>query len=66
VIITLVMLVTSMAIVIGPPTVVGSIIWVTPVIAVIAARVVAISRISVVAVSVCGITEADSDSSDPN
>jgi hypothetical protein len=58
VIITLVMLVISMAIVIGPPTVVGSIIWVTPVIAVIAARVVA--------VSVCGITEADSDSSDPN
>jgi hypothetical protein len=61
----LVMLVVSM--VVRPPSVIGSGIWITPVIAVIATRVITIivSRISV-SVAVCGVTEADSDSSDPD
>src|SRR5262245_6471244 len=64
VIMTLVMLVVSM---VRPPSVIGSVIWVTPVIAVIAAWVITIivSRISV-AVTICGITEANSDPSDPD
>ena len=61
-----VMLVISMApVVVRPPRVViGSVIWRTPVVA--AWVITIISRISVVAVTICGITEADSDSSDPD
>jgi hypothetical protein len=64
VIITLVMLVISMATIVGSPTV-GSIIWITAVVIVVAAGVIPISRISV-AVTICGITEAYSDSSYPD
>jgi hypothetical protein len=61
-----VMFVISMAaVMIRPPgVVIGSVIWRTPVIAVAAWVITIISRISVVAVTICGITEADSDSSD--
>jgi hypothetical protein len=56
------------AVVVRPPRVIiRSVIWRAPVIAVVAAWVITIiSRISVVAVTICGITEADSDSSDPD
>jgi hypothetical protein len=58
------LVITVAAVVIGPATVViRSVIRITPV---VAARVITIiSRISV-AVSVCGITETDSDSADPD
>jgi hypothetical protein len=68
VVIMLVMLVTSIApVVVRPPSVVGrSVRWITAVVAVVAARVIPISRISVVAVPIGGITEADPDSSNPD
>ena len=62
------MLVNSMAAVVVRPSgvVIRSVIWRPPVIAVIAARIVTVvSRISV-AVPVCGVTESDPDSSDPD
>ena len=61
------MLVNSMAaVVVRPSGIVRSVIWRTPVIAVVAARIVTVvSRISV-AVPVCGVTESDPDSSDPD
>jgi hypothetical protein len=67
VVIILVVFVTSNSpVVVCGSTVVSTIIWRTPVIAVIAARVVSIiSRISV-AVPVSGVTESDSDWSDPD
>jgi hypothetical protein len=56
------------AVVVRPPSVViRSIIWRTPIIAVIAARVVSIvPRITVVAVSVGRVTESNSYSSNPD
>jgi hypothetical protein len=67
VVIMLMMLVSSIAPVVRPPSVVGrSVRWITAVVAVIAARVIPISRISVVAVPIGGITEADPDSADPD
>jgi hypothetical protein len=67
----LVMLVNSMTAVVVRPArvVICPVIWITPapVIAVVAAGVIPIiPRISVVAVTICGITEPDSDASDPN
>ena len=66
----LMVLVSSMAsVVVRPPSIViRSVIWITSVIAVIAARVIAVpvSRVSVVAVTICGIAEANADSSDPD
>ena len=54
------------AVVVRPPAVVA-IIRRPPVITVITTWVIPIiSRISVIAVTVCGITEANSDSSDPD
>jgi hypothetical protein len=63
VVITLVMFVISMPVV-GPTTVViRSVIWITPV---IAAWVIAITRISVVAIPVCGVTDSDWANSNRN
>jgi hypothetical protein len=61
------MLVSSMAaVVVRPSSVVRRPVrWITAVVAVVAARVIPISRVSI-AVTVCGITEADPDSSDPD
>jgi hypothetical protein len=61
----LMMLVSSMAAVVvrTPSVVTRSVIWITAIV-VVAARVIPISRVSVVAIA--GITEADSHSSDPN
>jgi hypothetical protein len=56
----LMMLVSS---IIRPPSVIRSVIRIT---AVVAARVIPISRVSVVAVTICGIAEAYSDSSYPD
>ena len=68
VIVILMMLVGSMAaVVVRPSSVIRSVIWRTPVIAVIATWVITIvSRISVVAVPVRWVTESDPDSSDPD
>ncbi len=68
VVIMLMMLMGSMAsVVVRPPRVVRrSVIWITTVIAVVAPRVIPISRVSIVAVAIRGITEADPDSSDPD
>jgi hypothetical protein len=68
VVIILMMLVRSMAsVVVRPPSIViRSVIWRTAVVAVVAARVIPISRVSVGAVTISGIAEADSDSSDPD
>jgi len=69
----LVMLLISMAaVVVRPPSIViRSVRWITAVVVVVAARVIAISRVSGIAISrvsvavtLSGITEADSDSSD--
>src|SRR5262245_4574864 len=67
VVITLVMLVIAFSAVVVRPTstVICSVIWITPVIAVIAARIITIS-ISGIAVPVCGVTESDSDRADSN
>ena len=66
----LVMLLISMAaVVVRPPTIIRrSVVWITTVVAVIAARVITIpiSWVSIVTVTISGITEADSDSSDPD
>src|SRR5438477_12694180 len=64
VVITLVMLVVTIAgVVVRPTAIIRSGIWITPVIAVAIARVITIiSRITVV----CRVTEADSDSSAPD
>jgi hypothetical protein len=63
---TIVMLVISMTAVVAP-RVIRSIIWITPVITVIAARVIPIPISGVsVAVTICGITESYPDSSDPD
>jgi hypothetical protein len=61
------MLVRSMAaVVVRPSSVVRrSVIWITAVVVVVAAGVIPIPRISV-AVTICGITEAYSDSSYPD
>jgi hypothetical protein len=66
VVIMLMMLVRSIApVVVRPPSVViRSVIWITAVITVVAARVIPITRVSVVAVTISGITEADPGSSD--
>jgi len=55
-------------VVVRPPSVViASVIWRTPVIAVIAARVIAIiARVTVIAVTVGRVTESNSYSSDPD
>jgi predicted secreted protein len=63
VVIMLMMLVSS---IIRPPSVIRSVIRITAVVAVVAARVIPISRVSVVAVTICGIAEAYSDSSYPD
>ena len=66
-VVTLVMFVISIAaVVVRPPSVVvSSIVWVAPVIAIVATRVIpVISRVSVVAVPVRGVTKSDSNSSD--
>jgi hypothetical protein len=66
----LIMLVSSMApIIVRPSSVVRrSVRWITAVVAVVAARVIPIpiSRVSVVAVTISRITEADPDSSHPD
>ena len=68
----LIMLVSSIAsVVIRPPSIIRrsvTRIWITAIVAVIAARVIPIPvpRVSVVAVTIRGITESDSDSSDPD
>jgi hypothetical protein len=61
----LMMLVSS---IIRPPSVIRSVIRITAVVAVVATRVIPIpvSRVPVVAVTISGITEADSDSSYPD
>ena len=71
----LTMLVDAMtAIVVRPPGVIGrSVRWITAVIAIVAARVIpiprvsiAVSRVSVAAVTISGITEADAYASNAN
>jgi hypothetical protein len=70
VVMLLVMLVSSVAaVIVRPPTVViCPVIRISTVIAVIAARIVSISVpwIAVITVPVTGVTESDSDASDPN
>ena len=64
-VIALVMFVIAMAaVVVRPSRVVGPVVRITPVITVVAAWVIYISRIPIVAVTISGITEADS--SDPD
>ena len=69
VVIMLVMLLISMpAVVIRPPIIIGrSVRWIAAVV-VVAARIItiSISRVSSVAVTIGGITEADPDASDPD
>jgi len=62
------MLVIAMAVVVRPSTVVIRSIWITAVVAVVASRIIPIpiSRRSVVAVTISGITEADPYASDPD
>ena len=63
------MLVISVAaVVVGPPTIiVCSVVWIAAVVTVVATRVITIvSRISVVAVPVCRVTESDSYWADSN
>jgi len=60
--------VSVVAVVVRPSSIViRSVIWITAIIAVIAARVITrVSPITVVAVTVCRITNAESDASHPD
>jgi hypothetical protein len=64
----LVVAVSSVAAVVRAPSVViASVVWRTPIIAVIAAWAIAIiARVTVIAVPICRVTESDSDWSDPD
>lgn len=64
-VVTLVILVISVTAIVRP-SIIRAVIWITPVIAIIASRIIAISWISVVAVPVRGVTESNSNRADSN